>query len=145
MSVSPQVGCSRLSRAKTPAQPMPASTFSTIVWWGGLALQLCIASAMVYRRLYRQMPIFFSYSIFLILRIVILFGLKRLGAWEYFYGYWGGEVITWALGLATIQELMQRLFAPYSGIERLIVVLFRWGAVLLIAIAALAAYAAPGN
>ncbi|MBI2678173.1 MAG: hypothetical protein HYX28_05285 [Candidatus Koribacter versatilis] len=118
-------------------------TLSNIVWWAGLALQAGIAFAVLYRRLYRELPIFSSYTLFLIIRSVILLGLDR-GSFAFFYTYWAGEVLSWALGLAVIQEVMQRLFAPYSSVERLIAVLFRWGAVLLIAIAGFVAYAAPG-
>lgn len=119
------------------------STLTNILWWTGLALQASIAFAVFYRRLYRELPIFSSYTLFLIVRSVILLRLDR-GSFAFFYTYWGGEVLSWALGLAVIQEVMQRLFAPYSSVERLIAILFRWGAVLLIAIAGFVAYAASG-
>ena len=61
MTTNTQVGCSRLSPEKPPAQPMNASALTTMVWWGGFALQACIASALLGRRLYRQFPIFFTY------------------------------------------------------------------------------------
>ena len=124
---------------------MTSSAITALILWGGLALQAGIAAAMIWRRLYRTLPIFFSYTVFLVLRTIALFYLRRMGAWPYFYGYWGSEVLTWALGLAVIQEAMQHLLAPYSAVQRLVLVLFRWGAGLLIAIALFTAYVAPGS
>src|SRR5258706_2164755 len=144
MRAEPQVGCSRLSPENPPAQPMNSSILSTVVWCASTALLACTAGAIAYRRLYRELPIFFSYTLFLILRGVILLSLKS-GSFAYFYGYWSGEVLSWALGLAAIQEIVQHLFRPYPAVERLIAVLFRWGAGLLIFIAIFAAYAAPGT
>jgi hypothetical protein len=123
---------------------MYSVAFTSIVWWGSLGLEIGIAFALVYRRMYRELPIFFSYTVFLAVRTVILLGLER-GSTAYFWAYWDGEVLSWALALAAIQEIAQHLFKPYPAVERLIAVLFRWGAGLLVFIAIFVAYAAPGT
>lgn len=116
-----------------------------VVWYGGLLLQVAVTVVILYRRAYRQFPIFFAYTIFLAPKTAILLLLRRTGVDAYFYGYWIGEVLSWALCLAAIQEVMQRLFAPYQAVRRLATVLFRWGAGLLVAVAVLVALASPGN
>jgi hypothetical protein len=123
---------------------MNSFAFTNIVWWGSLGLELGIAFALVYRRMHRELPIFFSYTVFLAARTILLLALG-LGSTAYFWAYWGGEVVSWALALAAIQEIGQHLFKPYPAVERLIAVLFRWGAGLLIFIAIFVAYAAPGT
>src|SRR4051812_48330609 len=133
--------CSRLSR-KGPAQPMN-SVLTLVAWWGPAALQAGIAYALVGRKLYRELPIFFVYTLFQIARSVALYFLDPHG-WPYFYGYWGTEVLSWALGLAVIQEAVQQLLKPYEAVHRLVTILFRWAAGLLIATAVLTAYEGPG-
>lgn len=123
---------------------MTTDTASLLIFWIGTALQAALAVAMVWRRLWRELPLFFSYSIFLLVSALAFPYLKAIGPWTYFYGYWGAEVLAWAWCLAAIQEVMNHLCAPYASLQRLIAVLFRWGGALLIAIAVFTAYAAPG-
>jgi len=122
---------------------MHSSLLSLVVWWGGFALEAGIAAALVYRRLYRDLPIFFFYTVFIMVRTVVLFFVYPY-PWGYFYGYWGTEVLTWALGLAVIQEVLQHLLRPYHAVQHLVTILFRWAAALLIFIAVLTAYVLPG-
>jgi len=123
---------------------MTSDTLSQIVWWGGSALNVGIAFALVYRRLYRELPIFFTYTVFLLVRGLVLHFVVDRHALAYFYTYYATEVVAWALGLAVIQEVMQCLLEPYHAVRNLVVLLFRWGAALLIVIALLTAYSGPG-
>jgi len=115
-----------------------------MVWWGGIALQAGVVCALAYRRLYRELPIFFAYTVFLLARSLVLHFILRPHPWGYFYGYWGTEILAWALGLAVIQEVLQHLLKPYHAVQHLVLVLFRWGAAVLIVMALLMAYAGPG-
>jgi hypothetical protein len=122
---------------------MTSDTLSLLVWWGGTALQTGIAFTLWYRRLYRELPIFFTCTVFLVLRSIVLHFVLRPHPWGYFYGYWGTEIVAWALGLAVIQEVLEHLLKPYHAVQRLVMVLFRWGAALLILTAILTAYEGP--
>jgi hypothetical protein len=144
MALHSQTLCSRLSPADAPAQPMTTDTASFLIHWAGTTIQTALVVAMVWRRLWRELPLFFSYTVFLVVRTVAFEYCKAVGPWTYFYAYWGTEVLAWAWCLAAIQEVMNLLCAPYASIQRLIAVLFRWGGVLLIAIGFFTAYAAPG-
>jgi hypothetical protein len=144
MALHSQTLCSRLSPADLPAQPMTSDTASFLIFWIGTALQTAIVVTMLWRRLWRELPLFFSYTVFLLLCSLVFPYLKAVGPWTYFYGYWGTEVLAWAWCLAAIQEVMTHLCAPYAAVQRLIVLLFRWAGALLIAIAFFTAYAAPG-
>jgi len=123
---------------------MTAAMLTLVVWWGGLALQLALASLMLYRGLYRELPTFFAYVTFLTLRSVVLLPLDRASL-AYFWTYWLGELVSLALGLAVIQEAMRKLFAPYAAVQRLVNLVFGWGAGLLLALGVLTAYLAPGS
>ncbi|HSE48202.1 MAG TPA: hypothetical protein VLA96_03235 [Terriglobales bacterium] len=116
-----------------------------LILYAGLFFELLIAGTLLYRRLYRRLPLFFLYASFALLMTLTLQGTRRVGPSAYFYSYWGFEVVSWALELAVIQEVMQQLFEPYSSIRRLVLLLFRWGAGLLVTIALLSAIAAPGG
>jgi len=122
---------------------MTNNTLTQVVWWGGTVLTIGITFALLYRRLYRDLPIFFTYTIFLLVRSLILHAMDRYSL-TYFYSYYATEAIAWALGLAVIQEVMQHLLAPYHAVQHLVILLFRWGAALLILIAVLTAYNGPG-
>jgi hypothetical protein len=119
-------------------------TINDIILWLGAALQIAVVAVMWRRRLYRRLPTFFWYLVFQVIRVATTplighdYGL-------YFWTYWWTELISWAWGLAVIQEVMQRLFEPYAAVRRLIAVLFGWAAALLVAFAALSAYIAPGG
>jgi hypothetical protein len=123
---------------------MPSAELMRIVLYAGTALQFGVAIAMLLRRSYRQLPVFFTYSIYIAIRAVALPLLDR-HPYAAFYAYWATEVIAWALCLAAIQEIVQRLCGSYPAISRLVTILFRWGAALLIALSLFTAYAAPGS
>ena len=122
---------------------MTSDSLSLLVWWGGLALQAGVAFTLWYRRLYRDLPIFFTYSVFLVARSLVLYFVLRPYPWGYFYGYWAAEILAWALGLAVIQEVLEHLLKPYHAVQRLVTILFRWAAGLLILTAVLTAYDGP--
>jgi hypothetical protein len=124
---------------------MTFGILTPMLWWGGLALEAALLTVIVYRRLYRGLPIFFGYMVLLFVRTVALIALhRRGGAVAYFYAYWASEVLCWAWSLAAVQEAMERLFAPYAAVRRLVLVVFRWGAALLIVFAVMTAYVSPG-
>lgn len=122
---------------------MPSDRFLDVIWYAGAAVQWSVLAAMLLRRSYRQLPIFFAYCCFIGLKTIALH-FVRPHPWPYFYSYWSAEMVAWALCLASIQEIMQRLCAAYGAIQQLLTILFRWGGALLIAIAVFTAYAAPG-
>lgn len=117
-----------------------------MLFWASLALEAALILWMVRGRRYRELPVFFSYLVLLVARSAVFFAVRRWGGdLPYFYTYWAAEVLCWAWSLAAIQELMQRLFATYTAVRRLVLVAFRWGAALLIAFVLITAYVAPGT
>lgn len=122
---------------------MPSDQLISVISYAGTALQFAVIVAMLLRRSYRHLPIFFSYCVWVAARTVVTYFLRPY-PWPYFYTMWATDVVAWALCLAAIQEIMQKLCGSYPAIRELIVILFRWGGAVLIALAVFTAYAAPG-
>jgi hypothetical protein len=99
---------------------------------------------MVYRKLWKDLPIFLSYLIFEILRTVGLYAARHNYA-VYFYAYWITETIGCLVALAVIRELFENAFRRYEGLQMLGRVLFRWSFLLLFVLSVILALAAPGN
>jgi hypothetical protein len=123
---------------------MPSDKLISLIWYAVAALQFAVAAAMLLRRSYQQLPIFFGYCVYVAVRTAVTYFLRPY-PWPYFYTMWVSDVVAWALCLAAIQEIMQKLCASYPAIRELIVILFRWGGAVLIALAVFTAYAAPGT
>jgi hypothetical protein len=122
---------------------MPSEKLISLIWYAGTALQVAVLLAMLLRRSYRQLPIFFSYCVYVALRAVVTYFLRPY-PWPYFYTMWATDVVAWALCFASIQEIMQKLCGSYPAVRELIVILFRWGGAVLVALAFFTAYVAPG-
>jgi hypothetical protein len=89
---------------------------STLLWLAPVALQSCLAALIVRRRVYRQYPIFFAYTIFAILAEVTRFSLYHPGrnTWPYFWAVWGGEALYAFLGFLAIFEVFRHVFAAFN-------------------------------
>jgi hypothetical protein len=125
---------------------MPLSPLEYVVWLVTLTLHLLIMSAMIRRRLLREFPIFFAYTVFHVFRSCVLFATKHtLGYTEYFYTYWTAQAISTLLAFAVIYELFAHAFRPYPGIRNLGKLLFQAGLVVLLLVAVLIAASNPGT
>lgn len=94
-----------------------------VFWICPLLLQPLIALAMLVRGQVKNFPFFFSYTLFVSGRdlILLLFkGNMRLYSWI----YWLGEPLTVILGLVAINEVLSYLLRPYSTLRTLGIRLF---------------------
>lgn len=95
-------------------------------------LQLAIAVAMWRRRLFRRMPWFFAYTLWVMTwSLVMLFFYLRVRVDRsvmpaYYYTGWTNEVIGVGLGFAVVYEVFSQVFQPYETVRRLGPALFRW-------------------
>ena len=122
------------------------STYSYILWIALPVLQATIGYRMVIRRLHRDYPFFFAYTVEQVLRFIVLFYLFHLGTRErYRNAYIVLEGIETVLQVGVIWELFVRVFRPYEGIRHLAFILLRWAAVILMLVAALVAASSTGS
>lgn len=123
---------------------MTAEVIWLVVGWVSLPALMILAGILVWRKAFKQFPIFFSYVI-----VSILVALLRLFAYQgtkrtYFYAYWISEVaLTLSALLATYELFAKRLFPRFYAIgfyRRL----FPTAAIFIAALAVLTAFASTG-
>jgi hypothetical protein len=107
-------------------------------------LQAIIATVMLIRGLYRQLPYFFSYTVAVIMEGIALSIMANPTSMR-FYTYWGGEIVTWALGMAVIYEIYATLLTEYSVLQKAGALLFWIVGAILVLIASWTAFNAPGS
>ena len=100
--------------------------------------------AMLYRKLWRSLPIFFSYLIFSISGTCFLF-LERGNPIKYFYAYWVKQALVSLAVLWVIKELFDNAFQQQLGLRKLGNVLFRWSIAVLVVAAVIVAWMSPGG
>jgi hypothetical protein len=100
---------------------------------------------MVRKRLFEELPIFFGYTLFQVLRAVLLLLARSSGPNVYAYSYWIAEGISAIIGFFVINEVFSKVLARYEGIRYIARVLFRWSFAILIVLAFVAAISNPAE
>ncbi len=115
-------------------------------WLAGAALQITLLVFMVRRDWHRAFPRFFSYIVFQLVKSAVLFITLRYFAGDlaenstnYFDVYWAGNAVSVLLAVAVMDEILQRLFRQYGGIQTLAATIFRWACGLLLLVSILGA------
>jgi hypothetical protein len=101
---------------------------TTGLWLLPLVLQAAIAVVMLGRRLVRIFPLFFSYTVLVLSREIVLLFL-RYPENLYALVYWCGEALAVLLGLGVIFEAVRHLFPPYAFLRILLRVVWIAGAI----------------
>jgi hypothetical protein len=100
---------------------------------------------MLKHKLRTEFPIFFNYTVFCVLAVVV--GLVPYLLWcpQYFYLYWSMNAVMIGLEFAVMYEVFVNALKPYSALIDLGKMLFRWAAVFLFLAALLTAFATTGS
>jgi hypothetical protein len=98
---------------------------------------------MVRRKLRKEFPLFFSYTLFIVLSFLLRFGAFQRSPLEYFYVYWVTSALGLVFGFGVIYEIFQHVFRPYDALRDLSKVLFRWALLVLLLIAVVMAISNP--
>jgi hypothetical protein len=112
-------------------------------WYVPFALQVILMLALLFRRLYRQLPYFFSYTVAVVVEGTLFLILGRSSP-LYKGVYLIGEPTTWVLGMAMIYEIYTNLLKEYAVLQKLGTVLFWLTGVILVLVASWTAYSSPG-
>src|SRR2546422_6015675 len=122
------------------------TVFVYALWLVAPALQSAIGYRMWIRRLYRDYPVFFAYTINHMLSFLVLFYCYQLGVRDvYRHAYLGCEAVDAVLKFGVICELFSQVFRQYEGIRQLGSVLLRWASVILVLIAVMVAASTSGS
>lgn len=118
------------------------------LWIAPHALQVALAAMMVRRKLVREFPAFFAYTVLEVLQFVVLFAMNKMqavSAETYRTAWLAGEGVSIALRFAIVLEIFEHVFGSYPTLKELGTVIFRWAtAVLMIVAVVLVAYSSGG-
>ena len=127
---------------------VPHSLLWHYLWIAPCVLQASIVYVIICRGLYRRIPAFVLYSLFIVVIKSILFILDHDSSFPY-RQYWlvdfVGTAISIVLRFAVTYEVYSLICRPYSGLQALGRVLLRWSAGLLLLAAVVVSAYAPGG
>jgi hypothetical protein len=111
-----------------------------ILWFAHPLLQGALVAILLWRKLYRTFPIFFTYVAFQIVVFGVLFPLHNERFYTiFYYTYWSTTAVSAILGFFVIHELFQDVFRPYHTLRDLGSVLFKWAALVMLLVAGVVA------
>ncbi len=87
-----------------------------VLWLTPTLVRAVIAVFMIRKRLYREFPAFFAYTVYHLLRTGVLLLLIDRSPWGYFYTYWIGTILSFAVGFAVIYEILGHVLRPYKAL-----------------------------
>jgi hypothetical protein len=121
-----------------------ASTFLSL----GTAVVYGIIFAVIVRRKIRSdLPFFLIYVVVSIVSNLFLSAFPMWGnvrSTAYFYSWWGFYTLLMLLEFGIMYEIFSNVLKPYSGLVDLGKMLFRWAALFLLLVAAIAAFSTTG-
>jgi len=115
------------------------------VWVFATMLQACVLVLGVRRRLHRELPWFFVYTLWEVLRSTTEFVMLRYSYSAASYFFWETEVVDALLTIAVVRELYEKTFAGYESLRGLSQTVFLSSLGALSIFCALTDYLAPGN
>ncbi len=116
-----------------------------VLWVAPACGQALLALFMLKRRLYRECPLFFAYTLSHVVRFVVLFSVYHEGSKQaYRETYLAAEVLDAALAFAAIYEVFSNVFRTYEGIRKLAGAVFRWALIVLVFVAVWTAAGSTG-
>jgi hypothetical protein len=126
----------------------PHSLLWHYLWIAPPALQLVVAIIIVHRKLHKEFPAFLLYITFEIVFNSVLFVLDHdpsITWYQYRWAESGGDGLSIVLRFAVIQEIFSIVFRSYPSLNHLGTVMFRWVAIVLVAVAVAVAFHTPGG
>jgi hypothetical protein len=115
-----------------------------VLWISHPVLELLLAAALLWRKLYRKFPVFFSFVIFQLVHFAVLFPIHQYGSYNlYFYSFWIAYTVSLIFGFLVIHEIFVDVFRPYHMLRDLGTVLFKWAALVMMIVALVVAVSSP--
>ena len=119
--------------------------FFTYLWIAPHVFQVALAVMMFRRKLVREFPAFFVYTLFEVVQFGVLYAMNRTAAisgQQYTAAWLVGGAGSIALRFAVVHEIFSRVFRSYPALKDFGELLFRWAtAVLLLVAVVLVAWA----
>lgn len=118
------------------------------LWIAPHVLLAVLAIVMIRRKLFRQFPAFFLYTVYEVLQFLALFTMDRIDSVS--QDQWGtaelvGRTGSMILRFAVVHEIFSHVFQSYPALKAFGGVLFRWATVVLMIIAVMIVGFSSGN
>jgi hypothetical protein len=124
----------------------PHSPLWHYLWLAPRILQFAIAAVMIRRKLYREFPIFFAYTLFEAAFGLALFVLDHspaVSASQYWQVYWLDSIASIIFRFGLIWEIFSHVFEPYPALWEVGKIVFRWAAIVLLLVGVTVAVYSP--
>ncbi len=109
------------------------------------ALQVFLLVFMAKRKLRAQFPIFYNYTVLVLLFTIAFQVSARWFFREYSFVYWTSTGLTMLLGFGVLYEVFVNVLKPFSELIDLGKMMFRWAALFLLITAFITALATTGS
>jgi len=124
---------------------MSSPQIQLALWILQPALQAAIAVIVFRRRLHREFPIFFAYTVAQIVLFAVEYPVYRWGSPSaYFYTFWVGAALNVVLAFKIIHEIFSDIFRPYHALRDLGTALFKWAALIMVLVSVVVISVSPG-
>jgi hypothetical protein len=129
---------------------MPLHPVQYVMWLASPALQALVVYFMLRRKLNRDYPIFFNYTIFQVLTSIFLFCVKNFwhqnaADYVYYFGFWGTTLLSSLMAFGVLHEIFKDAFRPFEALRDLSSILFRWAALVVLLVAGMSAISAGSS
>lgn len=111
-----------------------------VLWFAAPSIQALIVFFMVKKRLRQEYPAFFTYTLYQVLSLLLLFAVWVLLPYRmYFYAFWTTSALSVLISFVVMHEVFAEAFRPYEALRDLGAMLFRWSGLILLMLAVLSA------
>jgi hypothetical protein len=116
------------------------------IWLFGVLFQMGIILTMHRSKLFKELPVFFGYTVFQTLRALGLAAVKAKGSPAlYFYAYWSAEACSNVVAFFVINEIFRHMLRPYEGIKHIASLLLKWAVMVLVVISLIVGFSSTRN
>jgi len=115
------------------------------LWLLQPALQAGIAAIVFRRKLHKDFPVFFIYTLTQIALFAVEFPVSKWCSSDvYFYTFWIAAAVNVILAFKIIHEVFLDIFRPYPALRDLGTALFKWAALIMVLVSVVVISITPG-
>jgi hypothetical protein len=118
------------------------------LWIAPHVLQVALAVIMLRRKLAREFPAFFAYTVYEVLQFLVLYTMAHVDAFsgeQYAAAWLVGGAFSIVLRFAIVSEIFHHVFQDYPSLNKFGMLVFRWATVVLMVVAVVLVASASGG
>jgi hypothetical protein len=124
---------------------MSSLQIQLVLWVVQPAFQAAVAVVVFRRKLHKEFPVFFAFTLAQIAFFAIEFPVHSWGSDSaYFYTFWIVSAVNVVLAFKIIHEVFLDIFRPYPALRDLGTALFKWAALIMVLVSVVVISITPG-